>query len=219
MGKKYVVKRLNAGFKGCVYEWVAGNLGRLFGLNIPDVELVNIDDELVEYDADLQIELGAGIAFASKYHSSLNEVNYHELTIANKSALQDLFVFDYWIKNDDRNLTENGGNPNLFQDITTKKLVVFDHNLAFDTDFDLTTFKNTHVSSFLMKGQQDLFEQTLDITSYQSRLNTVYAEFDNVVASLPREWLDEIPDAAGELARLRLVLEEFNHDQFWEALV
>lgn len=64
-GKRYVVKRLNAGMNGCIYEWVAGHLGQLFGLNIPLLVLVNIDECLVEYDSNLQLELGAGLAFAS----------------------------------------------------------------------------------------------------------------------------------------------------------
>ena len=81
-GHQYVVKRLNAGLQGCIYEWIAGNLGQWFGLNIPNIALVNIDEMLVEYDLHLQLELGAGIAFASKFHPSLIEINYNELALS-----------------------------------------------------------------------------------------------------------------------------------------
>ncbi|MGK0269339.1 MAG: hypothetical protein ACI8Y3_001961 [Paraglaciecola sp.] len=33
---EYVVKRLNATFKGCLYEWIAANLGQRYGLAIID---------------------------------------------------------------------------------------------------------------------------------------------------------------------------------------
>lgn len=62
---QYIVKRLNATYKGCLYEWIAANLGQRFGLAIPDCALVNIDEFLVEYDADLLTGLGSGIALGS----------------------------------------------------------------------------------------------------------------------------------------------------------
>ncbi|MEI8635068.1 hypothetical protein P4S72_29545 [Vibrio sp. PP-XX7] len=60
-----------------------------------------------------------------------------------------LFLFDYWIKNGDRNLTQNGGNPNLFIRSDLQSFIVLDHNLAFDVDHDETfnDLKGLHVGS------------------------------------------------------------------------
>ena len=218
-GKKYVVKRLNAGIHGCISEWVAGNLGRKFGLNIPDLVLVSIDECILEYDSNLQMELGAGIAFASRFQDGLNEVNYEGLTQANKDRLIELYIFDYWIKNDDRTLTEKGGNPNLYQNLTSKELVVFDHNLAFATDFNLAVFKDTHVASFLLKGQADLFQQPINRQEYELRLGGAFAELDEILSTIPQEWKEELQDGAGEFDRLRLILSHFNTDDFWGALI
>ncbi|WP_076418037.1 HipA family kinase [Colwellia sp. UCD-KL20] len=218
-GKQYVVKRLNAGINGCVYEWVAGNLGRIFGLNIPDLVLVNVDECLVEYDSNLQMELGSGIAFASRFQGGLNEVNYGELILANKDRLIELYIFDYWIRNDDRTLTEKGGNPNLYQNLISKELVVFDHNLAFALDFDLAIFKDTHVASFLLKGQADLFQQPINRQKYELRLGEVFAELEGILSAIPQEWKEELQDGAGEFDRLRLILSNFNTDDFWGALL
>lgn len=216
-GKNYVVKRLNATLNGCIYEWIAGNLGRRFGLNIPKVQLVYIDQSLLEFDYEKMSELGAGIAFASEFHSHLNEINIHDLKSFDEEVLIDLFVFDYWLKNDDRTLTEKGGNPNLYQSLVTKKLVVFDHNLAFDPDFDFSSFKSLHVASFLFRGQRDLFVKPIKREAYQPRLVLACSELDLIVAALPDEWLEGID--SGELERLRLVLNDFKRDEFWEALI
>lgn len=218
-GNQYVVKRLNAGLVGCIYEWISANLGKELGLNIPDPELVYIDEPMVEFDIDLQTELGSGMAFASKYHHDLNEINFNELINADKSKLVELYIFDYWLKNDDRTLTERGGNPNLFQDLISKELVIFDHNLAFDSDFSLRQFKDTHVASFLFKDQIDLFEQLIDRQVYEEKLEVAYSELEEIISSIPSEWLDALEDSAGELERLRLILGEFKDNKFWEALI
>ena len=57
-GKLYVVKRLNAAYLGCIYEWIAAQLGTRFGLPVPDSQLVYIDDLLVEGDDELTNDLG-----------------------------------------------------------------------------------------------------------------------------------------------------------------
>lgn len=49
---------------------------------------------------------------------------------------QDVLVFDWWIHNGDRLLTERGSNPNLFWNPASRELIVIDHNQAFDPDFD-----------------------------------------------------------------------------------
>ena len=54
---------------------------------------------------------------------------------------RDVLVFDWWIQNCDR-LT---GNTNLLIDAAAKKLVVIDHNLAFDRQFSAEEFLAHHV--------------------------------------------------------------------------
>ena len=215
---QYVVKRLNATFKGCLYEWIAANLGQRFGLAIPDCELVYIDESLVEYDTDLLVGLGSGIAFASHLKPFLIEVNVDILKRADKGILRDLFMFDYWINNGDRTLTELGGNPNLYCNVVSNSLVVFDHNLAFEQGFSLGDHKNLHVANFLFKGQTDLFEPLLERGYYEAKFTQVFNELDDIIATIPNEWINEMPDALGEIERIGLVLGAFKHEDFWRGL-
>lgn len=212
-GKKYVVKRLNAGFKGCIYEWIASKLGQQFGLNIPETHLVRIDPLLIADRYDLQSELGAGVAFASAFQSSLNEVTFHQLKIADPHILLDLFIFDYWIKNDDRTLTQLGGNPNLYQSQSTRELVVFDHNLAFDENFDLAGFKKTHVAHFLLANN------AISPDDYLPKLKKSFQLLPEIIEGLPNDWLDELESSARVLNELQLLLLQFERDDFWEAII
>lgn len=216
-GLQYIVKRLNATFGGCIKEWIAGRLGILFGLNIPAVQQVYIGEYLVQFDSEHESELGVGIAFASEFRSNLNEINYSQLLNANRDVQLDILVFDYWLQNEDRTLTQNGGNPNLYIDIQNNELVVFDHNLAFDSDFDLNGFKQTHscINIFRQEGISSLRE-LIDPDTYRERLDCAYNHLDIIIGELPEEWLDGID--TGELDRIKLVLERYQNEEFWEDL-
>ncbi|GAA6186454.1 hypothetical protein NBRC116595_37040 [Aliiglaciecola sp. NS0011-25] len=216
--KKYVVKRQSATFKGCLYEWIAANLGQRFGLAIPDFSLANIDEELVEFDIDLMIGLGAGVAFASRFKENLQEVNIGIVKKSDRQVLIDLFMFDYWINNGDRTLTVRGGNPNLYWNVVTESLVVIDHNLAFEQGFSIDDHKKFHVSSSIFKGQGDLFTPLFDRKYYEVKFNEVMGDLDGIIDNIPNEWLNEIQDVLGEIDRIRVVLSAFKNDDFWEAL-
>ena len=216
--KKYVVKRLNAAYKGCIYEWVSANLGLAFGLPIPRCCLVYIDECLVEYDFDLTHDLGSGIGFATEYQDDLQEVSFEQINSADKDVLKDLFLFDYWINNEDRTLGERGGNPNLFYNVVSKKLVVFDHNLAFDKEFTIDELKRCHVAGSVLKGQTDLFTSEIDRQNLSSRFGTAFQRLSDILEDIPEEWLEGLEDADGEIERIKVVLGKYKTDEFWEAL-
>ena len=112
-GKTYVVKGKSATGEGRAAEWIIGSLGKSFGLPIPDFEIANISPELIEFDVEYQNNIGSGPVFASEYVEHLQTINYSDLKAHKGETLLKLFVFDYWVRNDDRTLTEKGGNPNL----------------------------------------------------------------------------------------------------------
>src|SRR5690606_32613188 len=171
--------------------------------------------ELVEYSPEYIQGLGTGTVFGSRYISETQEVNREILKHLPVQVLRDLWVFDYWIKNEDRTLTVLGGNPNLFYRPSDKKVVVIDHNLAFDADFDLKSFKRLHLvanAGLLPKlegvGNED----------YKQRMTQAMESFDSYCDNLPPEWLDADTDGRGWVERIRLQLLEFKKDSFWEAL-
>lgn len=216
---KYVVKRASALFDGCIYEWLAASLGQRLGLPIPDFALVEIDESLIEFDADLLLGLGAGTAFGSHFKNNLQEVNVELIRRSDLQILKDLFMFDYWIQNGDRTLTTNGGNPNLYYNLASDSLVVFDHNLAFDMEFNVEDHKMLHVASDLFKGQTDLFELDINRDYYTDKFHTALTDLHEIIAAIPEEWLQKLPNAVGEIERIKVVLTAFKHDDFWRALL
>lgn len=216
--KKYVVKRLNATYQGCIYEWVSAKLGQTIGLPIPRCCLVYIDESLVEYDSDLIYDLGCGIGFATEYQEDLQEVSVERINSADKGILKDLFLFDYWINNEDRTLGERGGNPNLYYNVVSKELVVFDHNLAFDKKFTIDELKRCHVAGSAFRGQTDMFVPEIDRQNLYSRFATAFQGLDDILEDIPEEWLEGIADADGEIERIKVVLGKYQTDEFWEAI-
>ena len=66
-GRFYWVKGKDTGKLGLCSEWIAGKIGKAFGLPIPDFKLVEVCDELInESEIDnITIELVSGVWFAS----------------------------------------------------------------------------------------------------------------------------------------------------------
>ena len=161
-GNQYIVKGSSTTYRGLICEWVCGQLAKIIGLPVPDFEIVYIDRNLVEYE-DYNLEEGDW--FASKYEENIQDILFYQITSLDSKLLKLLFVFDYWIKNGDRTLTECGGNPNLFIRSDLCSFVVLDHNLAFDdnhqTEFE--QFKKNHVSSTVwFTEQRDLFDDSTE---------------------------------------------------------
>ena len=87
--------------------------------------------------------------------------------------------------NEDRTLSERGGNPNLFWEAAREHLVVIDHNQAFDSDFSVASFLVNHVFS----GQRyKLFGDVLHMQAYEKEYQEVLKQWHNIRAGIPTEW-------------------------------
>lgn len=213
----YVVKGRNALCRGLICEVVSVELGRAFDLPVPDYTLVEMPDELCRYDRDLQQRFGGIPCFASKHIPNLQEFDRSSISPTHQKTLQDIFLFDYWIKNDDRHFTrEYGGNPNLLVDPGREHITVIDHNMAFSKHFDLTAFLATHV------GRSAWFDQQCDMLrsqSYQPRMKQALALCADVRNKIPAEWFaGDSTVEANFLAILEDQLAQFESDAFWEPL-
>lgn len=183
-GTEYYVKLKNVGFDHLVKEWVCGRLAQSMHLRCADIFQVVIPKELVNGDRELESELGHGIAFASKVVSPAVPLAREFVRLDSNGDLSGILIFDWWIKNSDRSLTNTGGNPNLLWKTDTGEVVMIDHDNAFDTDFDAAHFwkfhalrdqrlawepsRREHLRNWLLKGQ--------------SRLDFIWEE-------LPETWL------------------------------
>ncbi|MGY5537986.1 HipA family kinase [Vibrio brasiliensis] len=205
----YVVKSSNATYAGLVKEWVVAHLGKQFGLPVPSFKVAWLDDSLVQYN-DYNIE--SGYCFASHYHPNIQEITFNQIEGLDRDLLKDLFMFDYWVKNNDRNLTQHGGNANFFFDQSTQEPFVLDHNLAFSNDFDLNAHINQHVGSASWNGL-DL----VDREHYEKKFENALGVVNNAINTIPQDWLERYSKEKID-SEIVAVLDKYKDDDFWEGI-
>jgi hypothetical protein len=167
-------------------------------------------------DLDLT-ELGAGPAFGSE-SVTLNEVNYASIEFIEKEKQQDVLIFDWWIKNDDRCLTELGGNPNLFWDPTVQDIVVIDHNLAFAANLKKAEFSESHI--FKGVSNSSLSVDFFRRAEFSDRMAKALDKWDDILNSMPSEWGYIDPEmtipSQYNFEATRNTLDEYLQDEFWK---
>lgn len=211
-GKTYYVKGTSATIRGLINELVCALLGRALGLPIPPVALAEVTSATTQFDPSARASLGAGLAFASEKHDSLVEATSANLHRLDLRMQQKLFLFDYWVRNEDRTFTEFGGNPNLFIDVETETAIVIDHNLAFDPAFDLRNNRLYHIC------RQAWIEASSDIllpAQLRAELMEVNSMVPAILSELPDEWIGVSPGSPNQIAD---TLKECLDDAFWEKL-
>lgn len=210
---RYIVKGNSALGKGRIVEYICAHIGKAFELPIPDCNIIDVPDYLLDRGTE---SIGAGLAFASLYIPQLQEVSLSMLGKIDKSLKQDVFLFDYWIRNEDRTMGDNGaGNPNLIFRPIDDQLFVLDHNLAFDEDYQFADTKSLHVfRDSWFDEQPDL----LKIDEYKARMEAALADFDEVIAELPDEWFSCATVKDDLIDSIKLQLNSFNKPEFWNPL-
>jgi hypothetical protein len=179
----YFVKGAGSGRRGQVCEWIAGNLALELGLPIAPFGIVDVPEELVEGNR-LYSELGQGPAFGS-LKQTIMELNYAGVEQVLDDVQRDVLAFDWWVRNNDRTLSESGGNPNLFWEPEEERLVVIDHNQAFDPDFSIEEFMEYHV---FRDQRHDLFDDALYRQKYTKYFQDVLNQWQNICDNIPEEW-------------------------------
>lgn len=123
----------------------------------------------------------------------------------------------WWIKNDDRKLSERGGNPNLFWEPNHRQLVVIDHNIALEDDLILGEFLEYHI----FKGAAtQAFGDFIRRDEYTERLSSALAHWARIRSSIPPEWLfldaEMLDPISLDLDRVHVLLGQFSNDSFWK---
>lgn len=191
-GYSYFVKGLHAGRESQIKEWLCGRLAETLGLPIAPFSLVDVPQELL--DARLQPEarsLGLGPAFGSRLVEPVEWFNLGHRRRVAETLQRDVLAFDWWVRNADRTLSERGGNPNLLWDLGQDRLVVIDHNLSFDPDFNIADFFGLHVFSAAASGLVgDLWRRE----EMSERLMKALEVWPQAVRELPPEWRYSDPE-------------------------
>lgn len=214
-GQAYFVKGHGAGKPSLIAEYVGGRLARAFGLPVADFEIVEVPQELIKWSGRRDAnELGAGLAFGSKALQHVQEFSMSHMPKVPVPTRKDVVLFDWWVHNADRTLTEKGGNPNLLWDTQHSRLAVIDHNQAFDAGFDPLRFAELHV---FHDSLQAIFDDLVDCDAYRDRLAAAFAEFDPACDNVPPEWwaVDNGVPTAFNREAVRESLRRFMNNDFW----
>lgn len=215
-GEIYFVKGSGAGRQSQINEWISGNLALAMGIPVAPFSLVDVPEELAEVlSAEDALALGRGPAFGS-VEQRITELAFSQIPDVPPEMRGSLLVFDWWISNVDRQLTKNGGNANLFWDAEAQRLVVIDHNQAFDPDFDPDHFFRYHA----FKDSVPLvFDDLVERQHYTDRMEQALKGWDSIIQAIPEEWfyidsemtmkLDFDPDS------FLTHLQRFRSDNFW----
>ena len=214
-GEFYFVKGNGAGKRSLIAEYVGSRLARAFGLPVADFEIVEVPQALIAWsvrnDAN---QLGEGLAFGSKALPHVQEFSFSHIPQVDGQLRKDVVIFDWWVHNADRTLTERGGNPNLLWEAQHAKLAVIDHNQAFDTGFDAQRFAELHV---FHKDWLAAADDMIDRQAYQDRLAAAFAEFDPACDNVPPEWwtVDNGVPTGFDRDAVRELLRRFMNNDFW----
>ena len=187
-GYAYFVKGYAATVAGLMREWVGAHLAKSFGLPVPPFAIVYLDERLANAFGGLAVsELKGGYVFASRQVHSANELKFETVKKIDLKLKLRLIIFDLWVQNGDRILTETGGNPNLLWKADESGLYVIDHNLIFEQDFDKPLFWNTHVfKSDFINIQIDWIERN----EFECLMQKSIENWQLAMDTMPVEWLE-----------------------------
>ncbi len=217
-GKLYFVKGRGAGYDSLVKEWVAGQLALRLGLPVPRFCIVTVPRELYEAGRDGALrDLGYGLLFGSENVESANEMSFANIYQAPAALKHDIAAFDWWIKNGDRTLSDAGGNPNLLWSETEHRLVVIDHNLAFDEDVTLLSQLQSHI---FRQSLSEICDQTDLQDRYNLRFEEALMDLPQILGDIPERW-HYVDDACTveinlSLDRVEDTLKRYRVPAFWE---
>jgi hypothetical protein len=155
-----------------------------------------------------------GLAFGSRVASHTREFEPTLLSKCKPEFRRDLVAFDWWVCNADRTLGEHAGNPNLLWDTEAVAPVVIDHNMAFDRDFEVIQFLETHI----FRADLNLIRADLVMRAeYEQRFSSLVRLLDDIWAELPQNWLEtEDGDSRFLQAEFHSVLDRVNQPGFWD---
>jgi hypothetical protein len=211
LGNDYFVKGSRATGIGLAKEWICGRLGLILGLPIPPFAIAWVDSQFVKFGKYELYEYN----FASKVVSNIQDITLTTLKHVPQNVINDLYIFDYWIQNADRTLTEHGGNPNFFFSQGNGLAYVLDHNLAFDDKFDLNTHKTLHVCH---SRQEWTSLVDIDRQTYTAKFDEALEQVDVIFKEIPDDWLTII--TRDKLKKDMLsILQRYKQDKFWEDII
>lgn len=210
----YWVKGKYAGIKEVTREWVAASIGKRLGLPIPDFGFAQVPAPLfASLDPSVQRALGEKPMFASRVVEAVQELRWSDVEAVPAELQRDVFLFDLWIVNGDRQLCAEGGNPNMLWNPERKELAVIDHNAAFGED-DLDFLAEAHA---FQDARQHLSPSNWP--QVVSRLDEVLdSTWPELWVAFPQDLEDSLPEGFKDQMHQVLTRHRHNPEPFWGLL-
>lgn len=214
----YVKSRELSNRERCA-ELISNRLALALQLPVPKAIVVDISSSLLTLNSNNLDYSGleAGPAFASErqvardiYYSNVESVSFDQRC--------DVLIFDRWIRNSDRTLSKLGGNPNMLWEPRGKNLILIDHNLAFDINFDSNEFYTSHVFANepmgLITCEHEIESSLARRQYYEESFEQALSSWNSIIDELPDEWLTA--NTAVDTDEFRNLLEEYKLNSFWK---
>src|SRR3984885_8589718 len=198
----YVLKFRGAGqgAKALIAELLAGEIGRLAGLPIPEIVLVDLPAELArtEPDAEIQSLIGASTGLNIALDYLPGSVTYAPLVFVPDAERASAIVwFDAFVCNVDRTVR----NVNML--IWHRRLWLIDHGAALYFHHAWSSLDRPAMNPFALIKDHVLLEQASELAGVDAEMRTVlHADrLESIVQLIPDAWLRDDPGFADKAAQ------------------
>jgi HipA-like protein len=206
----YVLKFRGAGqgSKALIAELLAGEIGRLAGLPVPEIVFVELPAELArtEPDAEIQSLIGASCGLNIALDYLPGSVTFDPLSFVPDARLASEIVwFDAFVCNVDRTVR----NVNML--IWHRGLWLIDHGAALYFHHAWTGTDRPADNPFALVKDHVLLKYADSLADVDARMTSVLTadKFANLVQSIPDSWLPDDPGFAGKNAQRQAYLDFF----------
>lgn len=218
-GEQFVVKGISgAGHASLVSELICAELAQRCELPVAEYALMRFPSGMLDFSTEPRTgDLKGGLAFASKVAPHSQDLLFSQTADINEEMQQRIFLFDFWVNNEDRHLSHRGGNVNLLWS-QLQGLIVIDHNLAFDPINRTGNFEN-HVFSH----QRERFSDLEIRARHEAVLDAALNDWDMIIQLIPVEWLyhdtdDETTEIRPSLTERFNLLARIRNSSFWSLI-
>ena len=216
---QYVVKGVNsAGHASLVSELICAELAKRCELPVAEYALMRFPSGMLDFSTEPRAgDLKGGLAFASRVALHSQDLLFSKTPEIDDEMQQRIFLFDFWVNNEDRQLSYRGGNVNLLWS-QIQGLIVIDHNLAFDPINRAGNFEN-HV----FRHQRERFSDLEIRARHEAVLDAALNDWDMIIQLIPVEWLyhdidDETTEIHPTLAERFNLLTRLRDPCFWSLI-
>jgi hypothetical protein len=206
----YVLKFRGAGqgSKALIAELLAGEIGRLAGLPVPEIVFVELPAELArtEPDAEIQSLIGASCGLNIALDYLPGSVTFDPLSFVPDARLASEIVwFDAFVCNVDRTVR----NVNML--IWHRGLWLIDHGAALYFHHAWKGTDRPADNPFALVKDHVLLKYADSLADVDARMTSVLTadKFANLVQSIPDSWLPDDPGFAGKNAQRQAYLDFF----------